>query len=176
MKSSESVMSPTVLLLLLIPVIVAEGVLCKKWLGLSTWEAMKSNALSNLASTIVGVPLAWAIMFGVELAAFGIVDRSDAIRNWHRPIAKVIWFFLASAWIGPPRAANVSLIPSAILALLIAFFLVSYLIEYFVVRFMVGASEGDLKVRVAVRNANLVTYGVMFFATTTWLVFAHLHG
>jgi hypothetical protein len=48
------------MLLLLIPVIVAEGFLCKKWLGLSTWEAMKSNALSNLASTIVGVPLAWA--------------------------------------------------------------------------------------------------------------------
>jgi len=56
------------------------------------------------------------------------------------------------------------------------FFLVSYLIEYFVVRFMVGASEGDLKVRVAVRNANLVTHGVMFFATTAWLVFAYLRG
>jgi hypothetical protein len=65
------------MLILLIPVIVTEGFLCKKWLGLSTWEAMKSNAVSNLASTIVGVPLAWAIMLGVEFATLGIVDRPD---------------------------------------------------------------------------------------------------
>jgi hypothetical protein len=36
------------MLLLVIPVIVVEALLCKKWLELSTWEAMKSNALSNL--------------------------------------------------------------------------------------------------------------------------------
>jgi hypothetical protein len=133
-------------------------------------------AIEEMVLTLDNSEIDQVKMFGVELAAFGIFDRSDAIRNWHSPIARVIWFFLASAWIGPPSAANVWLIPSAILALLIPFFLVSYLIEYFVVRFMVGASEGDLKVRVAVRNANLVTYGVMFFVTTTSLVFAYLHG
>jgi hypothetical protein len=169
------------MLILLIPVIVVEALLCKKWLGLSTWEAMKSNALSNLASTIIGVPLAWAIMLGLEFAAFGIVNRSDTIANWHSPIAHVIWFFLSSAWIGPPSPANAWLIPSAILALLIPFFLVSYLIEYLVVRFMVGmAEEGPPRltypnVRKAVRNANLATYSVMFFATTVWLVLAYLH-
>ena len=169
------------MLMLLIPIIVVEGLLCKKWLGLTTWEAIKTNALSNLASTIIGVPLAWAIMLGLEFAAFGIVDRSDAIRNWHSPIANVIWFFLSSAWIGPPSAANAWLIPSAILALLIPFFLVSYLIEYLVARFMVGMPEAGPprltypNVRKAVRNANLVSYGVMFFATTVWLVLAYLH-
>jgi hypothetical protein len=169
------------MLILLIPVIVVEALLCKKWLGLSTWQAMKSNALSNLASTIFGVPLAWAIMLALEFAAFGIVERSDAIRNWHSPIASVVWFFLSSAWIGPPSAANVWIIPSAILALLIPFFLVSYLIEYLVVRSMVGMPEGgsprlgNPNVRKAVRNANLVTYGAMFFATTVWLVLAYLH-
>jgi hypothetical protein len=43
------------MLMLLIPVIAIEGFLCKKWLGLTTWEAMKSNAVSNLASTLIGV-------------------------------------------------------------------------------------------------------------------------
>jgi hypothetical protein len=39
------------MLILLIPVIVVEALLCEERLGLSTWEAMKSNVLSNLAFT-----------------------------------------------------------------------------------------------------------------------------
>jgi hypothetical protein len=168
------------MLMLLIPVIVIEGYLCKRWLGLSTWEAMKSNAVSNLASTIVGVPLAWAIMLAVEFAAIGIVDRSAVIRDWHSPLANVMWLFLASAWIGPPSAKNAWVIPSAILVLLIPFFVASYAIEYLVIRFMVGMPEGGppklaySHVRIVVRNANLITYGVMFLATSVWLVLAFL--
>ncbi len=45
------------MLMLLVPIIVVEGFLCKKWLALTTWDAMKSNAVSNLASTIIGVPV-----------------------------------------------------------------------------------------------------------------------
>jgi hypothetical protein len=43
-------------------------------------------------------------------------------------------------------------------------------------RFMVGMPEGGPpsvsypRVRTAVRNANLITYGTMFVATTVWLV------
>jgi hypothetical protein len=54
------------MLALLIPISVTEGFLCKKWLGLTTWEAMKSNACSNVLFTVVGIPLAWAVMLAVE--------------------------------------------------------------------------------------------------------------
>jgi len=166
------------MLVLLIPVIVIEGLLCKKWLGLTMAEAMKSNAASNLASTIVGIPVAWSIMLGVEFAAIGIADRSNAIQNWHSPIAQVIWFLVGSAWIGPPSETNLWVIPAATLALLVPFFFASYAIEYIVVNYMVGMPEGGLpslasrRVRIAVRNANLVTYGAMFVATSAWLVFS----
>ncbi|HTF27029.1 MAG TPA: hypothetical protein VK937_24470 [Candidatus Limnocylindria bacterium] len=166
------------MLMLLIPVIVIEGLLCKKWLGLTTAEAMKSNALSNLASTIIGVPVAWAIMLGVEFLTFGIIERSNAIQNWRSPIAQVIWLFLGSAWIGPPSEKNVWVIPAATLVLLVPFFLASYGIEYLVVKHMVGMPEGGppnlayRRVRIAVRNANLITYGAMFVATSAWLVFS----
>jgi hypothetical protein len=166
------------MLVLLIPVVMIEGLLCKKWLGLTMAEAMKSNAASNLASTIIGVPVAWAIMFGMELAAFGIVDRSKAIQNWHSPLAQVIWLFVGSAWIGPPGEKNLWVIPSAVLVLLVPFFLASYGIEYLVVKYIVGMPEGGppnlahRRVRIAVRNANLVTYGAMFVATSVWLVFS----
>lgn len=163
---------------LLIPVIVIEGFLCKKWLGLTTWDAMKSNAISNLVSTLIGVPVAWATMFGVEMATFGVIQRSNAIQNWQSPIAKVIWLFLGSAWIGPTNRQTVWLVPAATLVLLVPFFLASYGIEYWVIRVMVGMPEGGppnlsyAKVRAAVRNANFVTYGAMFVATSLWLVFS----
>ena len=166
------------MLMLLIPVIVIEGLLCKKWLGLTTVEAMKSNAVSNLASTIIGVPVAWAIMFGVEFITFGIIERSNAIQHWRSPIAQMIWLFLGSAWIGPPSEKNIWVIPAATLVLLVPFFLASYGVEYLVVRHMVGMPEGGppnlaySRVRIAVRNANLITYGAMFVATSVWLVFS----
>jgi hypothetical protein len=166
------------MLMLLIPVIVIEGLLCKKWLGLTMAEAMKSNAASNLASTIIGIPVAWAIMLGVEFVTFGIIERSNPIQNWRSPLAQVIWFFLGSAWIGPPSEKNVWVIPAATLVLLVPFFLASYGIEYLVVKHMVGMPEGGppnlayRRVRIAVRNANLVTYGAMFVATSVWLFFS----
>jgi hypothetical protein len=117
-------------------------------------------------------------MFGVEMATFGLIQRTNAIQNWQSPIARVIWLFLSSAWIGPTNDKSVWLIPAATLVLLIPFFLASYGIEYLVVKFMVGMPEGGPpnlsypRVRVAVRNANLITYGAMSVATSVWLVFS----
>jgi hypothetical protein len=164
------------MLMLLIPVIAIEGFLCKKWLGLTTWEAMKSNAVSNLASTLIGVPVAWAIMLGLEFGTMGLVDSSHAIQNWRSPIAEVIFFFFSSAWIGPPQDKNLWVIPAATLALLIPFFFASYVVEYLVIKFMLGMPEGGPanlaypRIRKAVRNANLITYGAMFVTTAVWLV------
>ena len=164
------------MVVLLIPVIVIEGLLCKKWLGLRTWQAIKSNLISNLASTIIGVPIAWAIMLAVEfgtLGVIGIVDKNNAVQNSNSPLANVIFFVLSSAWLGPTERKWV--VPAATLVLLIPFFFASYWIEYFIVRGMVGMPDGEPpnlaypRVRVAVRNANLVTYGAMFLATSVWL-------
>jgi hypothetical protein len=153
------------MLMLLIPIILLEGFLCKKWLGLTTWEAMKANAVSNLASTIIGVPVAWAVMFGLEFGAMGLAEKSHAIDNWHSPLANLIFLLMGSAWIGSPAA-----IPAATLVLLVPFFFASYGIEYLVIRFMVGMPDGGPpnlvypRVRIAVRNANLISYGSMFVA------------
>jgi hypothetical protein len=156
----------------LVPVIVIEGLLCKKWLGLTTRQAISSNALSNVASTIVGVPLAWAILVGLE---FGTMS-SPALQNWNSPLATAVSFVLSSAWIGPVEGSQDWMIPAATLVLLVPFFFASYFVEYQVIRSMVGKFEtrGTLltapRVKAAVRNANLVTYGIMFLATSVWLM------
>lgn len=164
------------MLALLIPVIVTEGLLCKKWLGLRTWEAMKSNACANLLSTVIGIPLAWAVMFAVEIGTSGLASMSSPIQNWHSPLANVVFVLLGAAWLGPVEGKDVWIIPAATLALLIPFFFASYGIEYLVLHFMVGMPEGGppnlaySRVRIAVRNANLVTYGAMFVAAAIWLI------
>jgi hypothetical protein len=121
-------------------------------------------------------------MLAVEFVTLGVVGSSQTIQNWHSPLAKVILLFFSSAWIGPPNSKNLWLIPAATLVLLVPFFFASYGIEYRVIKSMVGMPEGGppnlaySRVRIAVRNANLITYGAMFVATSVWLVFSLLHG
>jgi len=164
------------MLLLLIPIIIVEGLLCKKWLGITTWESMKANAFSNLASTVIGIPVAWAIMLGVEFATAGIVDWKFPNQDWDSPIVSAVLFLLNSAWIRPPARNQAWLIPAAVLVLLVPFFLASYGIEYLIVRHVVGIADGGPpnlsypRVRIAVWNANLLTCAFMFVGTAGWLL------
>lgn len=164
------------MVLLLIPVVATEAFLCKKWLGLSTWTALKANAASNLASTLLGIPGAWAIMLAVEFGTMGLVERIPKLQNWDTPLSNTIFLILDSAWLGPIRGDSIWIVPAATLVLLVPFFFASYSIEYLVLKFMVGESDEqrrnftDHRLRIAVRNANLVTYGAMFVGTVIWLL------
>jgi|SRR5579863_8307214 len=168
------------MLLLLVPVVGIEALLYRKWLQLKTWEAIKSSAASNVASTVVGIPLAWLLMFVLELGMFGLIASSKTIQNWRSPIAEIVSLLLGSAWIGPPEGKNVWMIPAATLVLLIPFFFVSYVIEYFIVVFVLHilhpvTHPAYTHVRRAVRNANLTTYGAMFISTVVWLLVSLAH-
>jgi hypothetical protein len=120
-------------------------------------------------------------MLGIEFGALGLVGASNTLQHWHSPIANVIFFLFTSAWLNPFLGENGWVIPAATLVLLIPFFFASYWIEYFVVKKMVGTpdEEGSTlacgRVRNAVRNANLITYGMMFLGTSVWLALSLRH-
>jgi hypothetical protein len=120
-------------------------------------------------------------MVALEFGTMGLVGESNVLQNWHSPIANVIFFIFSSAWLNPDLGEHAWVIPAATLILLIPFFFASYWIEYFVVRKMVGAPDGEpsnlayARVRTAVRNANLITYGIMFLATSVWLALSLRH-
>ena len=65
--------------------------------------------------------------------------------------------------------------------LLIPFFFASYAVEYFVIRLLLEMRDDTQptleypRVRVAIRDANLVTYGAMFVGTSIWLGFMFIH-
>src|SRR5215470_8927937 len=131
------------MLMLLIPVIAIEGFLYRRWLGLTTKEAMKASALSNLASTVIGVPIAWGIMLAAEYRMLGLVDSTSLVHNWQSPIGKLIFLLLGSAWIPPVNGRSAWLVPAATLVLLAPFFFASYLIEYRISRNIVGIPDTD---------------------------------
>jgi hypothetical protein len=163
------------MVILLIPVVVVEALLCKKWLGLTTWQSMKANALSNLASMIGGIPVAWVVMVILQFAVMAALEGTRSSQQSNSPMASTVVFLLSPAWL-PPVGRNLWLIPAAVLLILVPFFFVSYGIEYAIVRKMVGSPTGEPpnlaypRVKIAVRNANLVTYGAMFVGTSVWLI------
>lgn len=166
------------MLLLLIPVIVVEALLCRKWLGWSVGKAIRLNAASNSASTLVGVPIAWGIMLLIEMGAGALLVSTKAFESVEDPgpFAKAVYLLIASAWIGSPEGGGIWMIPAATLVLLVPFYFASYWTEYFVIKAMLGSlKNGGLsfepqRTKTAIRNANLVTYAAMFLATSVWLV------
>jgi hypothetical protein len=119
-------------------------------------------------------------MLAVDFGVWELADRSHAIQNWRSPIADVVFLVLGSAWIAPPEN-HLWEVPCAVLALLVPFFFASYGSEYLVMSHMLALPDDDTSsrtshsIRIAVRNANLVTYGIMATLTSLWLVSSLVH-
>jgi hypothetical protein len=93
------------MLALLLPIVAVEAWLCRKWLGLDTWAAIKANAAANAASTLIGVPLAWGVMLVLELIIGWGISRSPGVERTldkvPSPVGDVLGVLLSSAWLGP---------------------------------------------------------------------------
>jgi len=166
------------MLILLIPVIMVEAYVCRNLLGLTKWEALKSSAIANGISTILGIPLAWGILLALGFVTSSLSDVHVIARSGWSPIAQIVGGLLAfPTWLGPVHNGS-WIIPGAVLMLLVPFFFASWGIEYLVFDYMLGMPDGDpsdrtsSRIRVAVRNANLITYGLMVLGTSIWLIAA----
>jgi hypothetical protein len=87
------------MLFALVPVILVEVFTIRRWLPLSTREAFKGITLGNLLSTLVGIPLAWLLMFGLALGAD--VAQSHWKFELNGPVWAVLGFLLNAAWLAP---------------------------------------------------------------------------
>ena len=154
----------------LIPIIVLEFLLIRRWVLLSDEQAIGGMALANLLSTLVGIPLAWLAMFGIEMG-FGL-----AADKWHwklgSPVLEGVYFVLTSAWIAPYNTYWT--IPAAAAVLLIPCFYVSVWIERRVCLRAWPAADRVL-VRRGVFLANLASYGVLLILACAWLIYQLLN-
>jgi hypothetical protein len=167
----------------LVPVIGMEALLIRRRLGYKPWPVFRATAVANLVSTIVGVPLTWLALVACETFIGPAVSRIPGIQNWHGPVARVIGIMFTAAWL-PPWGITSSSIPLAMLVLLVPFFFVSVWSERLVMKHMLPVTaeevmpEGQVseqKLRRAVRDANLLSYGFLFALTCMVLLWRLLH-
>ena len=151
----------------LLPVIAVEGWILHRRLALPLGRAIKGSTYANLVSTIVGVPIAWAVMLGVEFVLMsGIMPFAERYQwNLSSPLWGVLSIF-ASAWVSPP-VQSYSGIALAAAVLLVPSYFLSVWIERRICQRVFKSLERGTVAR-TVRAANLWSYGLLFLLALGW--------
>ena len=139
----------------IIPIIAIEAMFLSKKLVLAVPRAFKTTTISNLASTIVGIPLTWLLLVLIQMLAGG-----GGAFGIDTALGKVLAVTLQAAWLIPYESDLHWMIPVAGLVLLVPFFFVSWWSEYFVSKKMLKEHSVQ-RVKIAVRNANIITYTLL---------------
>ena len=151
----------------IIPIFIIEAVYLSICLTISGKLAAKTATISNLASTLAGIPLTWLILVVIQMLTGG-----GSAYGIDTPLTK----FLAVTWQAPWLILYESdlhwMIPVAGLVLLLPFFFVSWGSEYYVTKKLVDNIE-TITLKKAVRNANLITYGLLTLWPLTMLIMAN---
>jgi hypothetical protein len=153
-------------------VVVIEGSILHRRLGITRVRAMKLSAVANAVSTLAGVPAAWAVLVGVELLAGSAVWRiviGDAVRRPPEFWQELLIVILSAPWLVPIHEEPTPwVVPVAMLVLLIPFFFASYFVEMAVVRSALVDLDA-VRIRDAMWQANAVTYTLFALTTLAWL-------
>jgi hypothetical protein len=158
------------MLLALMPIIAIESKIYFRYFGLGKLKVIKYTTLTNSASTILGVPLAW-LLHTILLLSFGqayslLFPTANIFTNGG--LSLFLQVTLGAAWLGPIEGQLYWMIPAACLFLLIPYFFVSWYFEYFIMRKLVRNVE-DKMCKSATLKANLVSYSFLVIVVIIWL-------
>jgi hypothetical protein len=168
-----------VILLFLLPVIGIEALYLRIKLHTAWGETLKGVAKANLITMVLGFPLAWILLFGLEmlfwygLYSAGIQGQLGRIQ-WNPHLTEIIQVILSAPWLNPIEKRWA--IPLAFVALLVPSFLVSAWLEALFI------NRGDWvgfngKCSRAIWQANIISY--LFLAimgsVSLWIFIKRLH-
>jgi hypothetical protein len=148
------------MILILIPVVVIEGIVLKRWLDLELRSALVVALQANLASTLAGLPIAWLVTALIQAGVASILPKS---------VASGLGALMSFTWIGNTDSG---FLPTslALLMMLAPFFLGSWFVEYLSARQLLqGVDRSRINRAVLVGNAMsylliAVVLIVMYFA------------
>lgn len=171
------------MLLALVPVVAIEAWIAKPRLKLPVGRTLRYIAIANVVSTIVGIPITWLVLVGLELLS----TRGGMGFGLYTPWRKVLAVTVQAPWLVPYESDLYWMVPAAALALLPAYFLASWGIEYAVVTWLLarsapviyelGSSDTPPRlVRRTVLLANAGSYAILTLATLVWLGVAVARG
>ncbi|MBV2113445.1 MAG: hypothetical protein KUF82_21030 [Candidatus Thiodiazotropha sp. (ex Ctena orbiculata)] len=145
----------------LIPVILFEGYIAKNIIGLEIKESFSIAATSNFVSTLIGIPLAWAVMLLVEIGAAYIGQFIE----YKGTIADIVTFPFMVAWL--PPLDNIWLVYLAFVILAIPFCLVSIFIEAYTAKRMLKSVEMPIIFKWS-RTSNLLSYSIIIIISAIY--------
>jgi hypothetical protein len=153
------------LILGLVPIVAVEALILARGFAVPWLRTLWPTGAANLASTFVGVPVAWGALLVLELMTAGAADYGFAT-----PLARFRSIVLQAPWLLPHRGAEPDwLLPAANLVLLPFYLVASVLVERWVLRrFYRGVPVQ--RVNRAVWLANGVSYALLLALSVAWLL------
>lgn len=143
------------LVVTIIPIVIIESIYLSKKLILHFRKSVKTTIISNFVSSVVGIPLTWLLLLAIQMLAGG--GRAFGLDSLFHKILSVT---LQAPWLIPYETEPSWMAPIASLFLLIPFFFVSWWSECVVVkRLLKDAAKENIKI--AIRNANIITYSLL---------------
>jgi len=143
------------LALSIFPIIIIETIYIYIKLSLSKKLAGKTVTISNVVSTIVGIPLTWILLVGIQILTGG-----GSSYGMDTTLGKIIAVTWQAPWLIPHESQLHWMVPVSGLVLMIPFFFVSWWTEYFItIKILIDTDTKEIKKYV--RNANLITYGLL---------------
>jgi hypothetical protein len=161
--------------ILLIPIIVIEWfVMMKYYPFLRKSHVLYVSIITNITSTLVGIPLAWGLMLLIELIFLPLETffPSNLNKFWQYFLNVT----LGSAWLMPYEDQLYWMIPTALIILLIPCFIISCWLESFVASKILKGAENNISLsKLAVYRANLASYLFLLFSTIIFLCYNLMH-
>jgi hypothetical protein len=188
---------PTMALMIpaLVPIVLIEGFSLSRSLKLPFGSMSATAAITNIISTVVGIPVTWFLLVSLQLmTGGGSAYGTETI--WK----KIFAVTFQAPWLMPYEKEGYWIGNAAMLTLLVPFFFASWKIEYWVSRKQIARDiyarhesrsdsdapdakmkelllEGYLpEINVAWRNANLFSYGLLAMFLIILLVTGLLRG
>ena len=153
--------------LALVPVMFLEMRVLAKGLGLTLRVAFRVSAWANLLTTVVGVPLTWAILTVLEGVTGG--GRAYGIDTPAKKLLAVTW---QAPWLIPYEADHnlYWMVPAAMMWLLVPTFFMSWWLEYLTAARMLRDAD-RARLKATMFKANLLSYALLELCALGWLLF-----
>ena len=142
--------------LALVPIMIVEALVIARATGTSVGRAIGGTSIANVVSTIIGVPLLWCLLAGLQLAMFG------SAAGLHSQWTKLYAVTVQSPWLIPYEDQFYWMIPAAAAVLAVPFALLSTLIEAPIVRKIAGL-DAIARAMPAILLANALSYAGLWF-------------
>lgn len=157
----------------LVPIIVIEALLIRRWLPLSHRDAMGGIAVANVMSTCVGVPLTWLLVALLFEGAIGPGMEAVGLQiSWPptgSPLAQMASVLRHVAW-GPSYGPYPAwFLPTAATLLLVPCFFASVWLERWAC-LRLWKNHDPSMIRKGVFRVNLASYAFLLVMAGAWSV------